>query len=481
MNRVENERGAALITVLLVAVMVAGLAAVSAQLAASTITRSGGARDSVAAAHAAEAGINHALAALATAAGSTWCGQPAGADTMLPSADGVPSGQQWAVTVSDSAGVAGVCQPTDPVRVIRATGYSPFVGAPGAVRRAMESQVRLVPISATANGAFNFGDAIFANSATDPLTINNSVNIMGDGGGNNADVYSNDDSLFLNSNEVHGDLVVQGDVTLNNSVRVYGSVTARGNITMQNSAQVDGSVTSATGSISLVNSARVNGNATAATTITTTNSSTILGARYSNTPTSPPQQRSLPAFNFNGADAAWPAPVVTHADCAAFNTYLNANINTFKGTHRITSNCETALTNSTEVKVVGKTAIVTDGWIRMRNSSKFTAQGSGYELWLISLHAATDASDTRGIAMENSSTVEGMPVFLFARNQVTKGNSVAVTGQIYANKVATANSFTLTFKSLAPPGFTFQPGEGGTSTVTGFGTRVLYLREIKPS
>jgi hypothetical protein len=226
-----------------------------------------------------------------------------------------------------------------------------------------------------------------------------------------------------------------------------------------------------------VNSARINGSARAGTTITLQNSSVIVGAQYPQSPSSPPPVETLPTFTWDATDPAWPQPVTSHNTCSAFATYLSANKDSFKGTHRILQDCETAFTNSLVVKLADDAAIVTDGWITMSNSVTIEPTGSGdRELILISLHESTGSNDKKGIDIGNSVEIK-VPVLIYAKNYATKTNSVQLTGQIYADKVSITNSYTHTFKSMSAPGFV-TGGSGGGQMPAGFTTQLMYLREI---
>jgi hypothetical protein len=355
----------------------------------------------------------------------------------------------------------------------------------------MEAQVRLAPLGASAS-AYPFDKAIFSNSTTDDLPLHNSTVILGDGTGDNADVYANEDNLLINSAQVHGDVIAQGTVRLRNSVKVWGNVLAKGNVTVDNSVTVYGNIISSTGSVTMANSPVVTGYVRAATTITPGNSWTIgsssgsggscsAPACFANSPSAAPPQEFLPTFTWNAADPAWPQPVSNYASCTAFMTYMSANKSNFKGTHRINSNCGALWTNSWDITMTGDAAIVTDGYLDFNNSIKFTGNKN---LYLISLctpvgQPGACANAAYGIDMRNSTDLSGVNTLVFARNRATKRNSTKLKGQIYAQVVQIDNSFELTYKKMGPPGFTvYTGGGGGGATPTGFGTQLLYLREV---
>jgi hypothetical protein len=475
----SDERGAAIVAVVSLTAVLAGLGLVATDLAIHTGDASTRRRDRVAASHAAETGINEALKQMSGSAGALWCGAPASPATKLPGGGSAPGGQQYAVTVSDSNPADGPCTATDPVRLVMATGYSPSAAAPRPATRTMEAQVQLLPQTATPTG-YGFDKAIMSAGT---LSMANSTDILGDGTGNNADIYAGANAPIPNSAEIHGDLFSQGNVTLVNSVKVWGDIVAKGNVSLSNSATVYGNVISATGSVSLTNSATVTGFVRAATTVSLTNSWSVGGHTsggcapdwcYANSPSTPPPAESLPTFAWNAADT-WPQPVTSWTSCSDFTTWLGNNRTNFFGTHRISPSCGVTLSNSWEVTLTGDAAIITDGWIKFRNSTKFKkAGGTNPKLYLVSLHQPGGTEPEAGLEMLNSTDI-GVPTLFFARNKITKANSTRLLGQMYADRVSIANSFELHFRQVAAPGFT--SATGGSTTVTGYHTQVVYLRE----
>lgn len=479
----DGERGAAIITVMIVMFVLMSFGAVSLTLTSHTVSSSARRRDRVAAVHAAEAGLNEALKQLATPAGATWCGVAASPATVLPGGGGAGvGGQQFAVAVSDSHPADGPCTPTDPTRLIVASGYSPSATAPNPSVRRMQAEVRLLPQAATPTG-FGFDKAILADG---PLTLVNSAAILGDGTGDNADVYSNDSVTISNSTEVHGDIVSQGSVTLGNNVVVWGGIYAAGDVTLSNSARVYGNVVSAAGSATLVHAGNVSGYIRAAGTISLGNNWTVGSTTapgpcppdscLAGSPSPPPPVETLPDFTWDPSDPAWPQPVTSWSACADFLTWLEANRDDFRGTHRISPSCGLTLSGSTTVTLTGDAAIVTDGWIRFENQTKFVESGDR-KLYLISLYEPGDPD--RGIEFANSTLIEP-DTLIYARNKVTKSNSTTISGQIFAEFVEVRNAYTHNFRQVNAPGFTVAPPppDAPAAPPAGYRTQLLYLREV---
>jgi predicted acyltransferase (DUF342 family) len=466
------------VSVALLAVL-AGLGVVATDLAVNTGDASARRRDRVSAAHAAETGVNEALKQMSGSTGALWCGAPASPATKLPGGGGAPGGQQYAVSVTDSDPSDGPCTAADPVRLVEATGYSPSATAPNPATRKMESQVELLPQTAAPSG-YGFDKAIMS---TGGLSMANSTHILGDGTGNNADIYSGANAPIPNSAEIHGDIISQGPVSLVNNVKVYGDVIATGNVSLSNSATVYGNVISATGSVSLTNNVTVTGFVRAATTVSLSNSWSVGGHTsgtcaanwcYANSPSTAPPAESLPDFSWNAADPMWPQPVMSWTSCTAFTTWLTTNKSTFKGTHRISSACGVTLSNTWTITLTGDAAIVTDGWLKFQNSTTFKKTTGNPKLYLVSLYAPGGSSPDAGIEMANQTDIS-VPTLFYARNKITKSNNTHVLGQIYADRVGISNSFDLDFRKVAAPGFTTA---GGSTTVTGYNTQVVYLREV---
>lgn len=479
----EGERGVAIVTVMMVIFVLMSFGAVSLTLTSHTVNSSARRRDRVAAVHAAEAGLNEALKQLATASGATWCGVAPSAATVLPGGGGAGAGgQQFAVSVTDSDPADGPCSASDPKRLILATGYSPSATATNPLVRRMQAEVRLLPQTATPTG-FGFDKAILVDGA---LGLSNSAIILGDGTGDNADLYSNDDVTLNNSAGSRGDIVSQGSVTLGNNVNVYGSVYATGDVTLSQFAKVHGNVISATGSVTLVNSGTVTGYIRAATTISL-NNNWVVGSTVApgpcppesclaNSPSAPPPVETLPDFTWDASDPDWPQPVVSWSTCSDFLTWLEANKTSFAGTHRISPSCGLTLSNSWTITLTGDAAIVTDGWISLSNQTKFL-ETTDEKLYLISLYEPGDPD--RGIELSNSTLIEP-DTLIYARNKVTKSNSTTINGQIFASLVDIKNSYTHNFRQVNAPGFTVSPAAGGGATAgaVGYRTQLLYLREV---
>lgn len=485
MRLIKKQEGMALVTVMLVTMVVGLLALISAALADRSATFSGQGRNRVLGVHAAEAGVNEALKQMSTASGATWCGVAPGATTRLPGGGNAPSGEQFEVQVSDSNAADGPCTANDPRRLIRSIGYSPSATAAIREQRVMEADVRLVPKIAGPAGA-SFDKAIFSNSIVYDLLIHNSTKIYGNGG-NNADVYANEDIRLRNSDVVHGDVIGQATLIAENQAEVFGDLWVKGDIRLENAVKIHGNVTSATGSITFTNNVTVDGVARAATTISLGNSwsvggdtTTPCGPCYPSSPSSPPPMELLPTFTWNPNDP-WPQPVANYTSCSTFMTYISNNRTNFRGTHRVSSMCGLLFANGWDVTLTGDAAIVADGWFDFNNSSKFLG---GKALSLVSLcrppgqpNACPDPE--YGVDMRNSSDFSGVKLFVFANNKVTKRNSTTITGQIYANQVRIDNSFELYFSKVSVPGFSVTSGGGGgAAPPIGYITQVLYLREI---
>jgi type II secretory pathway pseudopilin PulG len=461
------EGGFTLILSLFVMLVVSLVTAAVVLVAVHVGSATGQNRAHTEAVHAAEAGIQETMARLSRADGSTWCAPLNGA---LPGG-GAPGGEQYSVTVSDSAGVPGVCSPNDPVRLIDATGYSPSLTAPDPTVRRLEARVQLLPAGAAAGGGYGFPDAIQASAGAPGgiLTTPGSLNVVAPAGGPPASAEVTGDLNLSASDRVAGSVVADGAVTLADAAHITGDLTATGDITLSGAAVVDGNVTSTGGAVTLSGSAQVGGTARASGVVTITGSAATAGTVEPNSPSATPAFRPMPAFSFSGASPPWPAPPSAYPDCGAgFPTTLS-------GTLHVTGDCDLA---SMSLTVSGPAALVVDGAITIRGTTQFLASGGSSSLWLIANHPSTGVGDTAGLTIQDAAFFDPqLPVFAFAANVLTKSAPGPLTGALVGGAVTITAPTTLTFVSSSPPGFSFPAGYVA-STSPGFVTQLEAEREL---
>lgn len=465
--RDRGEGGFTLILSLFV-MMVVALVTVAVVLVAIHVgSATGQNRAHTEAVHAAEAGIDEAMARLSRADGSTWCAPLNGS---LPGG-GAPGGEQYLVTVSDSAAIPGVCSPSDPQRLIDATGYSPSVTALNSTVRRIEARVRLVPAQAAAGGGYGFADAIQASAGAPAGTLTNggSLDVIEPPSGPLASVEVTGDLDLSASDRVAGNVVADGSVTLADSAHLSGDLTATGDITLSGAAVVDGNVTSTGGAVTLADSARVGGTVRAAGAVTTSGSATAAGGAEPASPSAAPAFQPMPDFTFSGASPPWPSPLAALPDCSAG---LPA---TLTGTIHVTGDCDLS---SRTLTVSGTAALVVDGAITIRGTTHVAASGASPSLWLIANHQSTGPGDDAGLTIQDAAGFDQqLAVFAFAANVLTKSAPGPMTGALAGGAVAITAATALTFVPASPAGFSFPAGYL-TSAGPGFVTQLEGEREL---
>jgi hypothetical protein len=461
----RDEEGFTLILSLFVMMVVSLVTAAVVLVAIHVGSSTGQNRAHTEAVHAAETGIQEAMARLSRADGSTWCAPLSG---VLPGG-GAPGGEQYSVTVSDSGGEPGVCSPDDPVRLIDATGFSPSLTAPDPTIRRIEAQVRLVPAGADPGGGYGFPDAVQATAATGTLTTSGGLDLTAPPGGPPASVDVSGDLSLTGSEQVQGNITAQGAVSLTDAVHVTGSVTAAGDVTLAGSATVDGDVTSTGGSVTLSDSARVGGTARASGSVTTTGAAGVGGAVEPGSPSPSPTARPTPDFTFSGASPPWPAPLTALPDCSA------GLPGTLTGTYHITGDCDLG---SGSFTVSGQAAIVADGSLTLGGTTRFSPGSGSPSLWLIANHPSSGPGDTAGLTIQDTAAIDpGLPVFAFAANVLTKSAPGPLTGTLAGGVVAITAPTALAFAPASPPGFAFPAGSVPEAT-PGFLTELERQREL---
>jgi cytoskeletal protein CcmA (bactofilin family) len=496
LHRGSDERGAAMVTVMLL-VMIAGLlTVVTSKMAVHASQQSGASRSRVAAVHAAEAGVDWAVQqmSLTTGASCTWASSP---DALLPG-DG-PGQPGFTVTVTDSNPVGGCGDdPTDLRRIIRATGRDSVNGPV----RTVESEIQLAAKYTAGSGAFSFNDAIFSGSPSS-LLVGSGIVLNGQGG-NNADVYtaftgngtsSSTRTTLSGAADVRGDFVARGGVTMAGSAQIRGDLWANGNVVLSGGQKVWGDIL-ARGSVLVDRGAVVVGNVRATGTITVGGGASIGGTRTPNDASVPvPPARTLPTppADYSGAD--WPKPYRAFATCAAFDAWFHnygawsasleastaENRANVRGTFYVAeSGCTVTPGHTYRVMTLtGDTAIVTRGCLEMKGSAAFTQpSGSDHKLAFINLKTGStpcaDSGDVRGIKLAGGAWLNSVDLFIFAANEAWITGGVQVRGQIYADVVRIEGGFSLDFRKHDVGGFT----SVSTPIHEGFTPKVLYLRQV---
>lgn len=460
----RDERGIGVVTALMVTLIVFATGAMWAQQAVHQAEGSGVERSREQALAAAEAALNAAMSKIAQ---NSSC--PA-----TPVTGTVPGVGDWEYTfpaVGDARYV-DCSNPNEYRRYIIAKGWSPSRTAVRVQKRQLEQQVDLV-----ATDGFRY--ALFASNGG--ISGANQITVRGD-------AYSRSNVTVENNSTITGNLTSMGTVTLNNSTLVTGTVWANGAVdvnTTQNGAGVGRDVLTSVGNVTV--GGTVGGNVQAAGSIT--GSGTVVGTKTPNSPAAVPPALDLPTFTWASSNytspTLWTAATYSSA-ASAFQSYFNANDNSFGGVHRITAcgapySSYTCGSPTAEVdfnekwNMSGDTTVVADGPLRL---SRDITTGTG-NLIVVSNYpgtpCTTPGSSCNAISLSNNWSIpSSVKVLIFAQNGcVDVSNLKTFVGAIYARCINLDNNFDLTYYPVAPQGF-----DWSTATSTHFMIQARSFREV---
>jgi cytoskeletal protein CcmA (bactofilin family) len=427
------EGGMALVLSLSVAFIVFALGAVWIGVGTHQVTITGRDKLRDQARNAAEAGLNAAMSGLSANASFTGIGVTA------------VSGGEFEVSVLPVS-----VDPSDARRYLVAKGYAPTKTHPRRIARRLEQQIELLPTD-------GFRYALF--SSPGGITGANKMTV-------NGDVYANGDLSLSNNSTVAGSATSLGSVTTANNSTIAGDVQAVHNVTLNNSSTTVLGNVYAGGNVTMTG--HVKGNVQAGGTIS---GGTVDGGRAQNSPPAPPAAQTLPTFTWDPANY----PVVSNwATAAAFNTYWAAHTAGLSGAHRVgcPAPCTTAISLGSKWTMTGDTTIVADGPVSL---SRDIANGAGHPVTLTIVTTAADSASTPALAMSNNITLpdDVEVVFYVPNGSVKFSNLKHFTGTVYASSITLDQQFTLTFKSVAEPGFDF-----GLSSSTHFQIQAGAFKEV---
>lgn len=412
-HQAASERGAGIITALVVGLIVLTLGITWSQIGVHHMQSSAHERGREQAVNVAEAGVNDAMSELTLDASFAGMQSSIGGEG------------DFDVDVSPMS-----TDPTDMRRLITSTGYSPDRNDPRAVVRRYEAEVELE----TTDG-FDF--ALFAGAGV--LDGDNHMTV-------NGDVYGKDGVTLDNNTDVLGDVVSPAWVVTKNNTLVTGDVYSGGDVTLENSqTTIQGSVFS--GGNVYVN-AKVRGDVQAAGSVTLGPFGQVDGNIAEQSPPPPVRQEYLPTFQWDAANYS-PAPT-TWSSATAFRDEWFAHASTgqaFSGHHRITDTGTIVLDRKWSMG--GDVTIVADGKVDLRRSIT-NATSETVDLVIVSF-------SEDGIELSNEMTLpDSIRVLLFAPNGPVDFNNLKhFTGAVYAESVLVDQNFTLTWMLPDVPGFSW--------------------------
>jgi hypothetical protein len=484
--RPRNETGIALVSVVMIAMVVALMTVVAMAVTVHSLDQTKVNRRRVQATPAAEAGIDLAVNQLST---SAYSGMPC---TLSGSLSTQPGQASYSVTLSYYS--------TFPISGSPMT--CPLSSAPAAVevvstgtttnatygRPRMEALIQLTPVPSTGLTKAIFSDQIF--------WPQNATTVLGNSG-NDANVYSNTDVKCAGTLTVNGSIYAQGvvggtapDGASARNCRTLVDTHAKGSVDVSGTFTVGHDVISSGSSITLGSGVTVTHDAKAATTNT---GGTVNGSRLSSqSGIADPPTESLPtvtysATNWSGWDVRDEGTSCANAQ-ADINSMASA---TQKRLVRVTGSCIVQLPNggsSSQLKLAQDLAVVADGgikntgetWMGSTNSTRHkvylivpnaavtTASPCNYSLSVPDSTGAHDI-DFKGEFYDLSGALD---FFFFSPCKVLVENAThSLSGQMYAKEIMFKNNTSLSYVPFTVPGVT-------TTSSGRFTTQIVYKREI---
>lgn len=470
-RQLSDERGIAMVSVLLCIVVASILGTTVMQLSFHSSSASAQDRSRTQAIHAAEAGLTQTMAIIDDATTAALpCTVTGTLSTTPPAAFSVaityyaqftvPLDPVVSTLLPCSGATYGGTTPPGAAKLV-STGSVP--GWPtGTVERYMESAVQLTPERA------GFNKAIFSDNSP---TIGNNLTVLGEDG-NNGDVYTNGSWTCVNSVSVAGSVYVQGTASMANSCRTAVDLWAKEGVTMQGQTRVDHDLKSSTGSITMANSASVGNDIVAAGTCTGCSGRAGGTITTGNVQSAPPSS-SFPDMSFDAT--AWAADdwaIEYFNNCTTARDWiLNSSHVNNKTVLRITGGCTLSFSNNTTVTRGADLAIFTDGEVITENHTTFTSSSADWhDLFLIVQSGASCAGTDGRVSMSNLTQFTRLYFFVYSPCYSTfANNNSSGRGQIYGKTVAIGNHLTFSFHSM------YVPGNGD---ITGYGSAIAFVREI---
>jgi hypothetical protein len=376
-NRLQDERGVAMIVALVVSLVVVMLGIVSVTLAVHNSEQSSYDRRRVQAIAAAEAGVNWYFSHLQSVPAAEYA---CSSERDLPTTPTTHFAAR--VTFYNAAGTAFPC----PAGSLLGSG-------PGLPSRALIESVgtvtsnptpartvqAYVEITSVGVGAFA-GVSIYSETG---LTLPSNVKVFGRSG-NDGNLYTNGNVSLKGNDVISGDVTARGTVTIENVAQVKRHVVANGAISMKSGTTVLGNATSSASSITVQqNKLAIVGDARAGTAITAPGSA-IGGLRVANSPSTFPG-RTFPAFEY--VESAWISQgysISTFTSCPEAKVFIQGAAATpgTKSVVRILADCDLIWSGDAPV-LRGDLAIISDGSMTVSNNSPWGGDGLLHNVYFV--------------------------------------------------------------------------------------------------
>lgn len=454
-RRRRDDRGSALIIVVLTMGVCVSLSLIGVATAINTNKQSGKDRQRLLAINAAEAGVDQAISSIANGGANPPCS--------VASAN-VRSGPDTAaystiVTYYNAAGgvmpcPVGSAAPAQALIQATATTNSLVGGTVGA-RRVMEALVTLTPATGP-----SLDKAIFSDSN---LGFTNATTVKGNLG-TDGNIYSNSDIKCTNNTNVAGSVFSQGSFTGSNSCGFGGDMWVQNNITSTGpSFTIGGAAKTNLGNIS-VSKGTVSGNLYAGGTISAASSGCPSSKCFPNNSQGQPPRQDFPQLSSDSAPWAAQGFTVVTATCAnaisAMKTYGASSTPTLL---KVTCANNTPVDLSKQSFTVSSNfAVFAPGGFKTSNNTSFaTGNASGVNLYLIQPYdsVSTHPCTANGFTVSNLLTMgSGIASFVYSPCNISFTNHGIYTGQVYAGGTfTTSNNFDMQFKPVPVYGITNGP------------------------
>jgi Tfp pilus assembly protein PilX len=497
MMRLSEERGIAMVTALLVAVVVLALGLVALQLAQHNVSSSAFDRKRVQAVAAAEAGIDDVYARIQNATPAQLpCASPVtGSLAMSPSAtysvtvtyyDAYPPGAGNEIDCGDLVSkIYDIQQKQGTFSAdITSVGTAVGSGSPNSVSRRLQTEVQLAPQTA-------FQKAIFSNAAFGTSNLNHFT--LNGNNGPNGNIYTNGDFGCNNNSSVQGSVYAQGSATVSNTCSVAIDLWAGGNVSLSGNSNIGNNVISSLGNITISNPATVNGSAKAAGSCTgcagRVAGSIVTGARSPMPPkflfpaltwgTGSPDYQALfqeagYALDFSRSNCNFPNNFTVTQDTAFV---INGNCS-FSGSTFQTANRNVAFIVKGSVSLAQKTLFAnTTPCNPTTQPCPFVSfiVPSNYVPGFTQTTPCPSPYNTNGaydVSASNNKDFTGINVFVYTPCNVNfNNNSSSWYGQIYAgNQANIQNLYTQNYQQM--------PLFSALAPIVGFTENIVFLREI---
>jgi cytoskeletal protein CcmA (bactofilin family) len=453
-RKLDDERGIALITAILVSMVVITLGTTAVTLSLHNSEQSARDRRRVESVAAAEAGVNYYFSHLQSGPPDTFeC-------AVTDSLTGTPTTQfQASVTFYDVDGNVIPCpmgaDEEPDAALIRSVGTSTSDDP----ARTIEAFVNLIPVRGTPFGDF----AVYSDG--DPA-FNSNTQIFG-GDSNDGNIYTNGNAVVESNAQMYGDVWAQGFVQLEGNSEVKEDVWAGTHVQLDANSRVLGNARAATDYLNLDTGAHVYGDGRAGGPITIGSGAAIDGLQVPNTRSDPPDPIAFPEFTYDPLawmDAGYNVQVV--ATCAAARLFINT-ITDGNWVVRIPLSCDLNITTGTNPTLVGDLAIISDGSLTMSSNSRFRSDGDDHTLHLI--FGLGEVAPCDIVFGSNTRIDTGIRTLMYTPCEINlNSNTLVVEGQMFAGTVNFNSNSDLTYDAIDVPGV----------GISRFDEDIRYIREV---